>query len=109
MTLRQRQPRVENKAFLAFVREHPCCACGVWPPSQAAHLRRACPERGKRHTGGGERPDDCWSVPLCAMCHLDGPLSVHRTSEERFFARFGLDPFQIAADLYDEFCRVHGK
>lgn len=102
-TLRQREPRQEDKAFLAFVRTQPCCGCGQWPPVQAAHLRRACPERGKRETGGGETASDRWAVPLCTRCHLDAPDSLHRTSEKGFFRRIGVDPFALAAALYAEF------
>jgi hypothetical protein len=103
--LRQRQPRVEDKAFLAFVRRQPCCVCGAFPPVQAAHLRQACPERGKRATGLGERPDDRWVVGLCAPCHLDGPGALHKVGEEKFWCRAGIDPFEIAATLYAEFRR----
>lgn len=101
--LRQRQPRVEDKAFLAFVRRRRCCGCGEWPPVQAAHLRGACPERDKRQTGKGEKSSDRWTVPLCARCHLDAPDSLHRTSEETFFRRIGIDPFAMADALYAEF------
>ena len=101
--LRQRDPRQENKAFLAFVRSKPCCACGASPPVQAAHLRQGCPERGKRPTGIGERPSDSWAVPLCALCHLTGREALHKLGEQRFWKRIGKDPFQIAADLFAEF------
>lgn len=101
--LRQRQPRVECKAFLDFVRRRRCCVCGENPPSQAAHLRAGCPERGKRPTGLGERPDDRWAVPLCARCHLDGAGAQHRSGEERFWRRVNIDPFAAAAALYEEF------
>jgi hypothetical protein len=107
--LRQRQPRVEDRAFLAFVRRQRCRGCGVFPPVQAAHLRRACPERGKRETGAGEKPDDRWSVPLCSTCHLDGPGALHKVEEERFFARIGVDPFLVAAALFAEFVRADGR
>jgi hypothetical protein len=53
--LRQREPRVEDEAFLAFVRTHLCAACGAPPPNHAAHIAMACPERGKRATGFGEK------------------------------------------------------
>lgn len=51
----------------------------------------------------GEKPDDRWAVPLCATCHLDGPLALHRVGEHRFFARLAIDPFGIAARLHGEF------
>jgi hypothetical protein len=103
--LRQREPRVEDKAFLAFVRARGCCvpACGAPPRSHAAHVRMACPERGKRETGKGERPSDCWAVPLCHDCHQDGPAAQHKGAEAAFWRRVGVDPFALAVKLYDEF------
>ena len=103
MTVRQRQPRIECPAFLAFVREHPCCACGAPPRSQAAHIRMGCLEIGKRPTGIGERPSDCWCVPLCDLCHLNDNEAQHVVGEKAFWSRLGLDPFKIAADLYAVF------
>ncbi len=101
--LRQREPRVEDKAFLAYVRLQRCCSCGAPPPSQAAHIRMACQERGKRATGKGEKPSDRWAVPLCQSCHQDGPGAQHRGSEAAFWRRAGVDPFAIAEALYAAF------
>lgn len=98
-----REPREHNEAFLAFVRRLACCACKAHPPSQAAHIRMACPERGKRGTGMGEKPHDRWAVPLCADCHLDGAHAQHRVGEQRFWARANVDPFAVAAKLYAAF------
>jgi hypothetical protein len=103
VTLRQRQPRVTDPAFLAFVRTKPCCVCVEAPPSQAAHIRMSSLALGKRECGKGEKPDDKWSVPLCPLCHLDGDVSVHRVGEEWFWRIVGLNPFAIAALLYAEF------
>ena len=102
--LRQRQPRQEDRLFLAYLRMKRCCACGDRPPVQAAHIRMACPERGKRHLGKGEKPDDKWAVPLCHMCHLDGAWAQHRVGEEAFWRRLGKDPFVIAERLYARYC-----
>ena len=103
--LRQREPRVEDKAFLAFVRRQRCCVCGATPPVQAAHIRMGNLTRGKRPTGIGERPSDKFSVPLCVDCHLDGPEALHKLGEERFWQRVGMNPFVFAAALYEEFKR----
>jgi hypothetical protein len=98
--VRQRQPRVEDAAFLSFVRRRPCCACGAPAPSQSAHIRMASEEHGKRSTGLGERPDDKWATPLCSECHLTGPQAQHRGSERAFWSRVGVDPFAVARRLY---------
>lgn len=95
--LRQRQPRIPNKAFLAFVRTKPCCVCGAPPKSHAAHIRMASAEHGKRECGKGEKPSDRFTTPLCATCHL---LDQHRGSERDYWQREGKDPFAIAARLY---------
>jgi hypothetical protein len=102
--LRQREPRVVDKAFLAFVRTKPCCSCGQFPPAvQAAHIRMACPELDKRAVGLGEKPDDRWAVPLCVAEHLDNPNAQHKGSERAFWKRVGVDPFAVAMALYAEF------
>jgi hypothetical protein len=99
--LRQRQPRVKDAAFLAFVRTNPCCACNR-TPSQAAHIRMGSLAHDKRPTGKGERPSDRWSVPLCARCHLG---EQHRMGERIFWEQCGIDPFTIAKKLFERFER----
>ncbi len=103
MQLRQRQPRIKDERFLTYIRGKRCCACGSLTNIQAAHLRGARPDLGKRPTGMGERPDDKWSIPLCSNCHLDSPAAVHKIGEARFFEKMSFDPFELAVALYDEF------
>ena len=106
MTLRQRDPRVECPAFLAFVRRHACSACGAPAPNQAAHLRFTDPRYPeKRAVGIGEKPSDRWAVPLCAECHLDAPDAQHKVGEHEFWKRVGVNPFELAANLYAQFER----
>jgi hypothetical protein len=109
--LRQRLPRIKDKAHLAFVRGKPCCVCG-WPaPNAAAHIRMASQEHGKRDTGKAEKPSDRWTVPLCdpyfspgkgRWCHKDAPDAQHSGDESAFWKRVGLDPFAIADALWVE-------
>ena len=101
--LRQREPRVQRPAFLAFVRRRPCCACGAPAPSQAAHVRMSDAATGNVNPGVGAKPDDRRCVPLCASCHLDAPDAQHRVGERRFWARVALNPYEIAARLYAQF------
>lgn len=98
-----RSPRQQCPAFLRFVRRHPCCVCRAPAPSQAAHIRMAATDRGKRSTGMGEKPSDRWAVPLCRFCHLDAPLAQHRIGEARFWALVGVDPFAVAESLWTAF------
>lgn len=102
MTLRQRQPRIENPAFLAFVRQQRCCVCNATPQSQAAHIRMGSVEHGKRSTGAAEKASDQWCVPLCARCHT-GPAGQHTMGERQFWDRIGVDPFAVALSLYSRF------
>lgn len=103
MNLRQREPRVECAAYLAFVRQKPCCVCAAPAPSQAAHIRMGCEKIGKRSTGIGEKPSDRWAVPLCSDCHLDAPGAQHRIGEFPFWFGAGINPFEFAMELYAEF------
>lgn len=97
MTLSQRHPRQRDPRFLAFVRTAPCVICGG--KAEAAHIRMACPERGKPFTGAG-KPSDCFCTPLCAYHHRTGPQAQHVIGERAFWKLHGLDPFVIAEKLY---------
>jgi hypothetical protein len=97
MTLRQRQPREEDSAWLAIVRKMPCMVCRRPGPSDPAHLRSAARQYGKPHTGMGEKPDDRWVLPLCRTHHDE----QHRGNELSFWRRHGFhDPFAEAVALY---------
>lgn len=98
--LRQRQPRVKDTAFLAFVRTHQCTTCGKGPPSQAAHIRMGSLAYDKRSTGAGEKPSDKWAVSLCVGCHLG---EQHRMGERIFWEQHRIDPFAVAQRLYKMF------
>lgn len=100
VSLRQRAPRQEDPKHLAFVRTRNCCACKRPGPSEAAHIRMACLARGKEYTGKAEKPDDKWTVPLCAYCHRTGLLAQHNVGEVEFWKRVGRDPFAIALMLW---------
>ena len=95
--LTQRQPRVEDPAYLAYVRTLPCLVCGRPGPNDPAHIRAAAPHYGKRYTGKGEKPDDKWVLPLCRRHHD----AQHRESELGWWAGVGMvDPFAVAVALY---------
>src|SRR5580693_2121060 len=89
--LRQRQPRVRCPSYLAWLRRQPCCCgCGTPAPSDAAHIRTGSPWYGKPYTGMGEKPSDCWAVPLNRSCHM----RQHDHGDEiGWFAAHGIDPF----------------
>lgn len=93
----QRQPRIEDPAYLAYVRTLPCLVCARPGPNDPAHLRSAARQYGKRQTGMAEKPDDKWTLPLCRTHHDD----QHRNNELQWWARHGVaDPFAVALTLY---------
>jgi hypothetical protein len=101
--LRQRQPRLLDAGFLAFLRKKPCaCGCGRAAPSEAAHIRIGL-------FAGQMKPDDRNAVPLNAWCHREGPRAQHRMGEADFWNERGLNPFKIAAALYQEYGGTGGK
>ncbi len=101
--LRQRSPRIHDGPHLAFVRAQPCCALkGCNRQSEAAHIRMACLARDKEATGMGEKPSDCWTVPLCAYHHRTGADSQHVVGEKTFWQLRGIDPFALALKLWEQ-------
>lgn len=106
--LRQRQPRLLDSGFLAFLRTKRCCTCGRQPlPTKpngidAAHIRIGLFAKGMK-------PHDKHAVPLCRWCHLDGPEAQHKMNETEFWAMWELDPFDIAAKLYSEYGGTGGE
>ncbi len=97
MTLLQRQPRIEDPVYLAYLRTLPCLICARPGPNDPAHLRSAALQYGKRQTGMAEKSDDRWALPLCRHHHDE----QHRNNELRWWARHGIpDPFTVAMNLY---------
>lgn len=95
--VRQRDPRVRDKAYLGWIAQLPClkCACqgrATWPV-HVCHIRAGFPtEAGWREFGKAEKPHDAHVWPGCAGCHLDGPEAQHRMNELEFWRRMGIYP-----------------
>lgn len=97
--LRQRQPRILAPRHLEFIRTLPSLIPGQGPV-EAAHIRFGDRAYGKEPTGMGEKPSDCWTVPLAHDVHMD----QHAFGDERtWWAEHGIDPLLVAALLW-----VHG-
>lgn len=96
--IRQRHPREEHPAYLAWIRTQPCLVCRKPGPSDPAHLRSAALRYGKPHTGLGEKPDDRWAVPLCRKHHEEQHAFG---SELAWWAAQGIEPFAVAVRLYE--------
>lgn len=90
--MNQRQPRLLDPGYLAWLRKQPCaCRCGRSAPSDAAHLRTGV-------TGMGRKPNDCCAVPLSHGCHM----RQHAFGDEAaWFAQHGItDPLKLAERYY---------
>lgn len=69
---------VRSRAYLEFIRERDCCACGMSPSVfSVTH-----PHHWRLGTNGGtgKKPDDSFCIPLCPTCHD----LVHRVGEQTF-------------------------
>lgn len=99
--LRERRPRVKDKAYLQWIRRLPCLATarrenilqfGVDP----CHVRAAYPESGWSYTGKAEKPDDWRTVPMSREAHKE----QHGMSEAAFWSsRLNLYPPAVCARL----------
>lgn len=103
--LRQREPRVRDKAHMGRVAQLPCVAClcrrGVLVrPVHVAHIRFGIAEAGWRSTGAAEKPSDRRCAPLCPPCHMQ---DQHGGSERAFWQRLGVYPPAFCAALVEAF------
>ena len=102
--VRQREPRVRDKAYLGWVARLPCIACACRGRTRegvhVAHIRMGVPGvAGWREVGKSEKPSDHRTAPLCPSCHLDGPDAQHRMSERAFWERLNIWPPAFCAAL----------
>jgi hypothetical protein len=111
--LRQREPRIRDKAHLAFVAKLFCVGCycrggfKTWPV-HVAHVRIGfVGEPGWREVGKAEKPSDARTAPLCRICHLDGPRAQHRVGEEWFWRDLNVYPPAFCRALVE--ARVRGR
>lgn len=93
--VRQRQPSIEDKKHLAFIKTLHCAVCGTWHYIDPAHLRAANLAYGKPFTGR-RKPCDRWVNPLCRTHHDE----QHSMKELRFWAKYDIDPFALSQALY---------
>ncbi|MEF2073537.1 hypothetical protein [Consotaella aegiceratis] len=89
------QRRIRDEQHLAFIRSLPSIISGLYG-CEAAHVRYGDPRYRKKRTGRGQKPDDCWCVPLTPEEHRD----QHAENEALWWVKQGIDPLAIAQRLY---------
>ena len=102
--------RKRDPGYLAFLRRQ-LCSVG-WGSGfarcsghiDAAHIRTHKP--GERPTGLQRKPDDCRATSLCRRHHTEQHDSGN---EMRWWACYGLDPFEVAERLFAEYEAEAGR
>jgi len=87
-----------SAAYLAKIRQLPCCVCRKPGPSEAHHLRCA----GGR--GTSMKAEDKTALPLCTEHHtMGGPACVHYVGsrlEHHWFVQHGIDCLALSSALW---------
>jgi len=89
------QARMKDEAHLAFIRRLPSLISGA-QGCEACHIRYGDPRHRKPKTGKGVKPDDAWTVPMTPEEHR----LQHSGNEKGFWDRIGIDPLEVAHQLY---------
>ena len=79
---------------LKYVRQLPCCVCGMTGGVDPHHLRSFAFGRGM-----GMKSDDKWTVPLCRKCHNDVHM-VGTKEEPAWFFGLGIESSELADALW---------
>jgi hypothetical protein len=97
----QRQPRVREPLFLAWLRRLPCVAGlvkgGCSGPIEAAHLRYSDANRGRVNPGLQCKPSDRHCTPLCNGHHQS---DQHKRAERAFWDDLGIEPGALTDALH---------
>jgi hypothetical protein len=99
----KRKPKRErdgmDEAYLAKLRQLPCCVCGNPAPNTVHHLRRT------GQSGFGLRSPDKFALPMCMEgfsgtndCH--GQVQRKSRHELEWFQRKGIDALALCYALY---------
>lgn len=92
---RWRAPRKRDEKHLRWIRTLPSLIRGTGDV-EAAHVRYGDALYEKPPTGLGEKPSDCWTVPLAHELHV----AQHRENERSWWESQGIDPVMIAILLF---------
>ena len=86
------------RSHLVYIRSLPCLICGR-APSEAAHVRYSDARAAKVNPGMGQKPEDRWTVPVCAEHHR-GLQGQHSSGEKAWWEGHRIDPIPIASYLW---------
>lgn len=105
----KRASRWRSQAHCSFIRGFACAMCESTTNIEVAHVRRGS------GAGVGQKPDDFYTVPLCAGPHsnADGQLGCHNRQhiigEGTFWKQYEDRHCQTVEQLIDELCRESPK
>ncbi|KZL02162.1 hypothetical protein PsAD5_00111 [Pseudovibrio sp. Ad5] len=87
----------KDKKYLAWLHELPCVVTGREGEGiHAAHLRAGNLAYGKPQSGGQQKPDDYWCLPLWHVEHMQ---HQHSMNEEDYWSLRGIDPHALCCAL----------
>jgi hypothetical protein len=92
----RKRSRALARDHLKAIRLLPCAVCASRRSTEAAHVRSSNLRYGKQQAGLGTKPDDAWTVPLCADHHRE----QHQIGEASFWEKHRVDPFVLALALW---------
>lgn len=96
--LHRRAPKEGLRSrHLAWIRTLPCVACDSDGPCDAAHVRKSDASL-KKLNAMGQKPDDKYTVALCARCHRADQHT--KEGEGAFWARLGIDALDLSLRLW---------
>lgn len=115
--VRQREPRIRDKAYLRYIALLPCVACmcrgRAYHPVEVCHVKVGFPLSGWRAFGHSEKSHDRRAVPLCARDHREGPAAQHANlggDERAYWERLGIYPPTFCAALAEAYDgRLEGR
>lgn len=96
--------KIRDQRYLKLIRQCPCVINNNHLNIEAAHIRFAdVPGYNKPFTGGGQKPEDNWVLPLSKEMHNMGPQAQHNVGdEEDWWQGHGFDPLALCVSLYDD-------
>ncbi|WP_068318988.1 hypothetical protein [Polycladidibacter hongkongensis] len=87
---------VKDRSYLSWLHTLPCVVSGREGDGvQAAHLRAGNLAYAKPQSGGQQKPDDYWCLPLFHTEHT----KQHSMNEEAYWQRVGIDPWDLCCRL----------